>query len=448
MSSLVPLQWRSSILVLFIFFTSCLAQGSRRFLWKFNGPNGFSTSLPTCQSIPILVEPWNATDPSLINVTGVPPYFMMAFPTTGTPRIYPIGTDPKNLSWTVDFPSTTELALSVIDSNNTAGGVPSDTFKVVAGQNEGCVVQPPANSFKLTTNVTGTIETCAPWGITLTGGVPPYNWTLAQIKSPVVTNVTGTQADDELVYIMRGDADQRLFVAASDATGKWAEGVGIVTPHNPNADGNVDCIGLRTVTGNSTVFKAQLDESNAKKAKDDRNKTIAIAVPVSIVGALLLAGLIWFFWRRHRKQEELRASAFYHTEPNIESLTPHQPTFTPYTDYVQTPAGTALTFNGTPSVTGASTSPPNTSSVGARKAAEAHGLRPNHFSNDYSRHSHTASVTSGPSSPGPSSSRFLEEDEIVIQHTDGGVVRELPPPYADRTGGGNRPRDVKMSSQN
>lgn len=200
------------------------------------------------------------------------------------------------------------------------------------------------------------------------------------------------------------------------------------------------------MTGNATEFRQQLEDSRNQQAKNDRNKTIAIAVPVAVVGTILIALAVIFFLRRRRNQERLRASAF-HPEPKIEADSPHQPAFTPYADYVQTPAGTALSY-GTPSISGGSGYPPNTSTVGARKAAEA-GLRPNHLSQDFStRHSHTGSVTSGPSSPGPSSSRFLEDEEVVIQHTDGGVVRELPPPYMDRTAGGSRPRDAKMAPTN
>ena len=49
------------------------------------------------------------------------------------------------------------------------------------------------------------IETCDPWGVTAKGGVPPYTWTLAQVNSSVITNVTGQGKDDEMVYINRGD---------------------------------------------------------------------------------------------------------------------------------------------------------------------------------------------------------------------------------------------------
>jgi hypothetical protein len=39
-------------------------------------------------------------------------------------------------------------------------------------------------------NVTDTLTTCQPWGLTIKGGTPPYNLTLAAVNSPVVTNVT------------------------------------------------------------------------------------------------------------------------------------------------------------------------------------------------------------------------------------------------------------------
>lgn len=63
---------------------------------------------------------------------------------------------------------------------------------IAAGQTTQCVSTPaePSPSFTVTANVTGTLETCQPWGITVSGGVPPYTITLAQTNQPVVTNVT------------------------------------------------------------------------------------------------------------------------------------------------------------------------------------------------------------------------------------------------------------------
>ena len=46
---------------------------------------------------------------------------------------------------------------------------------------------------------------CAPWGITISGGAPPYNITLAALGQPVVTNSTipKTVVQNHLTYINR-----------------------------------------------------------------------------------------------------------------------------------------------------------------------------------------------------------------------------------------------------
>ena len=54
-------------------------------------------------------------------------------------------------------------------------------------------------------NVTTTLNTCDPWGITVTGGQKPYNISLAVVAAPVVTNVTMGADDDVFTFIDRAD---------------------------------------------------------------------------------------------------------------------------------------------------------------------------------------------------------------------------------------------------
>ncbi len=73
--------------------------------------------------------------------------------------------------------------------------------------------QPPApkNPAIVTPNVTTTINTCEPWGLKVTGGVKPYQISLAALGSPVVTNVTMGPDDEVFTFIDRADPGQRLM---------------------------------------------------------------------------------------------------------------------------------------------------------------------------------------------------------------------------------------------
>ena len=77
-------------------------------------------------------------------------------------------------------------------------------------------------------NVTDTLTTCQPWRLSITGGVPPYNVTLAALDSPIVTNVTLLGTDDAFTYIDRADPGTQLIAGVSDLTGRWASGTPIV----------------------------------------------------------------------------------------------------------------------------------------------------------------------------------------------------------------------------
>lgn len=98
----------------------CLAQTSKLFQWQFasnvslplhslltfivttaSSPQSLSTSLPTCQSLPIIVKSF---DPTTNSTHGTPPYYMISFAIGGTPITSLIGTDENNLAWTITHP--------------------------------------------------------------------------------------------------------------------------------------------------------------------------------------------------------------------------------------------------------------------------------------------------------------------------------------------------------
>lgn len=81
----------------------------------------------------------------------------------------------------------------------------------LAGPTTNCVTKPvTAPEFKITSNVTGDLQTCQPWGFRIKGGVPPYTITLAAPNSPAVTNVTIPFGDDAFTYINRADPGGQL----------------------------------------------------------------------------------------------------------------------------------------------------------------------------------------------------------------------------------------------
>lgn len=77
-----------------------------------------STTLGECQSYQLIVQ--NRTDNA--SAVGIPPYYLMAFVPGGIPTTSLVGSDPNNLTWTVNQPAGTTVLLSMADSNQDAGG--------------------------------------------------------------------------------------------------------------------------------------------------------------------------------------------------------------------------------------------------------------------------------------------------------------------------------------
>ncbi|KAJ7143982.1 hypothetical protein C8R44DRAFT_564898, partial [Mycena epipterygia] len=117
----------------------------------------------------------------------VPPFYMIAFAVGGAPTTTLIGTNESGLSWTVDH----TLLLGVVDSEGTTGGIGELLYQVT--------------EFTISANVTDTLNTCQPWGLTISGGTPPYNLTLAVLNAPDVTNVTLGANDSVYTYINRAE---------------------------------------------------------------------------------------------------------------------------------------------------------------------------------------------------------------------------------------------------
>jgi len=413
--------------------------------------------------LPIVVKSF---DPTTNATQGTPPYYMIAFALGGTPVTTLIGSDESKLSWTVTQPVGSKLVLSVVDANGSAGGVTPRIMTVIPGQTTQCVIQPPSTpEFTVTTNVTGDLKTCQPWGFTVKGGVPPYTITLLSPNSPVVTNASIGLGDDHFTYINRADPGGTLVGAISDLTGRWANGTAFVSTKGST---DVACTGLVSSSGNSTVIAQQALSSPGSKSQ--RPVIIGVSVTVALLVLLGIVGAgVWYRRRSQKKWEEEEAKAMpeqftelpvepYKLEGTIMSINnflgpasradmkarealgdappppppkpPSRngstlvPTNPPTPSYQSSQSGSD---NGRYSRPGF-TSFPSTSIRRSAKSIEAGvGVVMNPTADPGSPQSLESGEVARIGPPG-----IRQERNMVIQHQDAGIVSELPPPYADR----------------
>ncbi|KAJ7034740.1 hypothetical protein C8F04DRAFT_1001622 [Mycena alexandri] len=483
-------------LLTFLVFCSviapCRAQTSKIFQWGFAG-NALSQSLPACRSFGITVKPFTAGN----DTHGTPPFYMVAMAIGATPTTSLIGTDESNLAWVVDQPIGTQMLLEVVDANGSSGGVPPGLFTVVPGTSTtNCI--PAASTepaFTLTANVSGTLNTCQPWGLSIVGGVPPYNLTLAALNSPIVTNVTLAPTDDHFTFINRADPNTQLVAAISDFNGRWATGTPIVSTAGSS---DVSCTGL--VGGGSTNVKVAAQEKAAAAAAVSRKKTAVVAgVVVTVIVVLLLAGVgVWLFLRRRKVQQTTKeitprqfeggsapVQTFQETGGQILSINsfiaPGSPPRSPgpsVLSHSMSRSSPSVSRSMAPLEENPFEPPPplrrGPESASSNGSTHSHGLqvrnpnRPAAFtsfptasvrrsakeieagletansanseyylgdaagSSDLGRTQ--SAMVAGPSGARqvPSRSASMGTSEGVFQHQDAGIVQELPPPYADR----------------
>jgi len=268
------------------------------FQWKFSN-NFLSTELPSCDTLPVIVSPVNVTN----QTHGVPPFYMIAWEIGGTPSSSLLGLNESSLSWTVNHPVGTTLMLNVVDSQGNGGGIPPQPFTVQPGQTTECVVSGNSTDFTVSANISDTVNTCQPWGIRIQGGIPPYNISLAQSNSPVVTNVTIPNGLTAFTYINRATPGYLLLAAVSDVTGRYAFGTPTV---NPTGSDDTSCVGLNSAAGNATLLdQEQAAELEAiAKAKRERSATLAgVLIPLFF---LLFGGLAFWGYRYYSTQQRIR----------------------------------------------------------------------------------------------------------------------------------------------
>ena len=80
-----------------------------------------------------------------------------------------------------------------------------------AGSDTSCLSNIPSSATTIFSNVSDTLTTCQPWGLTISGGQKPYTVVLSQVAAQTITVVTMNQDDDLLTYINRATPGQPLM---------------------------------------------------------------------------------------------------------------------------------------------------------------------------------------------------------------------------------------------
>ncbi|KAJ6526510.1 hypothetical protein DFH09DRAFT_1285906 [Mycena vulgaris] len=273
-----------ALLVLAIGILGIRGQPSQMFEWGFT--KTFSTSLPSCRNFSIEASPRKAH--------GIPPFYMIAFAVGGKPSTTFIGTNESNLWWTVRHPVGTQLLLGVVDSQGNSGGIDVPMYTVTAGANTQCIpaATPSEPSFTISANVTGTLTTCQPWGLTIQGGAPPYNVTLATLNSSDVTNVTLGANDSFFTYINRAVPNTQM-IGKSIPT--------LTLQRGPNA--TFFCA-ASVSTSSPGPPSAQADNSGAVRTSAMSRARIGIITGASAACLVLLVcgAVIWMVQRRRRRR--------------------------------------------------------------------------------------------------------------------------------------------------
>ncbi|KAG7442100.1 uncharacterized protein BT62DRAFT_922914 [Guyanagaster necrorhizus] len=477
-----------ALLSLLLFLDPCRAEASSEiFQWAF-ASNSVSSTLDSCHEFSITVKPYDPNN----DTHGVPPFYMRAYEQNGELLTTLLGESEDNLTWTVNNPVGSQLLLNVIDANGSSGGNAPKLFTVGTGSSTDCIVQRnDTTSFTVKSNVTGDLQPCQPWGLRIKGGVPPYNISFAQVDSTVITNVTTLGDDDAYTYINRATSGQIMLAAVSDVTGAFAWGTPSVMPSGIT---NTGCGSLQSQSGNATALDASAAaEKNAQHAK--KRTGIIVGVVMGVLGFLLITTVASFFWYRRRRAQKTNAEIdpdiIPYTNSNgsqamtINAFVGHTPVMpyspksssfsnrtTAMTDITTSPSSGVsplpfdprrLAEDGTEGIYQTSSSGSSASvrpgfatfpSPSIRQKTMELGLstaqmEPSNFESTGSAENVQRSQSAmPPSSNGgafgpwperPASDSMRRENvtstgegEIIFQHRDGGTVRELPPPYADR----------------
>ncbi|KAJ7495217.1 hypothetical protein FB451DRAFT_363936 [Mycena latifolia] len=278
------------------------AQAGQMFEWGFTGAQAVSTSLPSCRRFPIEADPLTAH--------GIPPFYMIAFAVGGAPITSFIGTNESDLTWTVRHPVGTKLLLGVVDSQGNSGGIDTPMYTVTEGGNTQCIPTAAAEpAFTITANATDGLMTCQPWGLTIQGGTPPYNLTLAALNAPDVTNVTLGPNDSVFTYINRADPDTQMIAAVSDLNGRWATGSPLVRTQGST---DVNCTGLVSSSSSALPNTEGTTSTPATRTSMSRARIGTIA-GVAVGGFILACGVtaLAIYLRRRLRRSRPHIAPFH-----------------------------------------------------------------------------------------------------------------------------------------
>ena len=358
-----------------------------------------------------------------------------------------------------------------------------------------CIPPAPTTNLAVIGNVTKDLSTCKKWGLRALGGTPPYNITLAAVGSPVVTNVTLPSGDDVLTWVDRalpntqilGESQMSLLkvfdlkniciAAVTDATGQWGNTTTLV---NTVGSSDYSCTGLVSRVGNSSQIPFYY------YPPPDKKRTIGIAVGVTLGGIVVIAAAVFLVLRIRRQSRRARGiEDGQDTLPRVfgpGNDSAMDPFVVPTTQsnnstlgnkrmMSQLMIGTHGSASSGPSSDPATSPPPGITSYSDSRPDSGHSStsidrplpaiphrspRPESrdsasTSNPYphSPRHHTKAAEAqarpaGAAEEGHSSQAerrsaasnqrpFSGDADIIIQHRDGGIVRELPPPYLDRS---------------
>lgn len=392
------------------------AQTYADWLWGFGGQLVVSDEFEECQSVPLVIIP----PASNASAVGVPPYYLLAFEPGGVPTTTMVGRDPKNLTWIANHKQGAKLMLTMMDSQQRIGGVPGTLYTMTAGSDSSCIPTAPQNVASVHANVTDALHACDAWGLTIQGGQKPYTVVISGLDLPTIQNETLGANDNVFTYVDRVKPNTQLMASVVDATGQWGTSSQLI----------------RTAGSTDTKCIAPGVPAHPEAKGMNIQVIVGLAVGLSVPIAVAIAAIVWFIRRRRaraRRERDIRErSDIISTaweapdnaaEPNMREV-PGQarrhakgpvPTNKPFYEVTPLPAvyfdrefGQAGSASGSNNNTGSTFYSDPYSSVSGRSVG--------------------ADLTL------PLRASMVDSDglpDIYVQHRDGGVVQELPPPYAD-----------------
>ncbi|KZV92846.1 hypothetical protein EXIGLDRAFT_717817 [Exidia glandulosa HHB12029] len=451
------------------------------FGFKFAGST--ATDIVQCDTIHFSAIPVNTSSTYL----GAPPYEVIAFEAGGLSDRQKGGDNSTDIPWLVRHSPGARLFVTIIDSKGDFGGFPAGFFKVVPGKSASCMPpEPKAGDIPmLSANVSNAnLETCQPWGMNITGGIPPYSVQIIADNSPLYTNTTApSTSTDRFTYINRADPQRSMIVAVSDSRGVF----GISTqPVFTHGNTNTTCVGLNSSWRPAAAVEKEMeDDRRAREAAEaNKRRMTIIGAVVGILGFILVCGIAFFVWRKVASRSVKEGQPGFDMEPVAAYFPPAGEMSTTSGGITTSADAYAMRQGGQPNTSFSSQRPlmrnpsavsgvgsawsysqrdelpplpgefdpytlmnPNTPPPPRTKADEAAAERrlarqqsegssayyaaPGSAAHGNMHRAGTASVTS-PSTVGASVIGTDDDGQIIVQHRDGGappMVLELPPAY-------------------